>query len=192
MRRFAVRILIALLTFTAGVFVSRLFFSTDSQFQSFQAVDRVAGWKRGCRKRRAYARLVQAPAPPRMDVSLLQPHDAVYDEALEFANFLRENGIRVRRINRSKFESLFKGSDRAAHFRTESGTADVIFFSDSRGAEKIRVSELSEGERYIYELQAPDETQMLNSATPNYIIRHQHWFISTPSEQLAAEIHRAL
>src|SRR5918996_3703111 len=99
MRRFAVRILIALLTFTAGVFVSRLFFSTDSQFQSFQAVDRVAGWKRGCKKRRTYALLGEV-RPSRLDSSLLQPQDISYVQATEFADFLVENGIDVRSVHR--------------------------------------------------------------------------------------------
>lgn len=192
MRRFAIRILIAVLTFTAGVVVSRMFLPATGEFKSFQALDKLEGWKRSCKKkRRGHVQLGEAP-PRVADVSLVQPHDIGYAEAIEFADFLRDTGIKVRSIHRSKFESLFETSDRAAHFRTDRGTVDVIFFSEASGAEDIRVNEQGEGQRYVYELRTPHETQILNSRWPNYIVRHQQWFISTPSEALAEKIKNAL
>ncbi len=196
MRRFTVRILIALLTFTAGIVVSKLFMSAGSESRSFSALarfERNGSW--GCKKRRGLSRVVETPGRsarfvPLPDKSLLDSTYMGYSEVMGFAEFLQNTGIAVESIHRSKLEGLFRHTNKAAFIRTDKGVVEVVF--DPNGAEKIQISQSRDGRSYRYSLRADNETQTIDSRWPFYFVRHQNWFIVTRSESLASEIRLAL
>jgi hypothetical protein len=71
------------------------------------------------------------------DESLLKPENIAYADAMAFARFLNDKGISVKSVHRSHLESFFRGIEKAAFFRTDKGVAEVIFFPDLKGAEKV-------------------------------------------------------
>ncbi|HUE83679.1 MAG TPA: hypothetical protein VMM84_16380 [Pyrinomonadaceae bacterium] len=114
----------------------------------------------------------------------MQPSDAAYVEAREFAEILRDRGIDVHSIHRSKLEGLFGHSDRAAFFRTDRGIVEVIFLSGFEGADAVRVNKRRMKERYLNSFRG-HETQ------PFYFVNRRDKFIVTRSNQLANEIELA-
>lgn len=130
------------------------------------------------------------------DGSILKPRDAVYYEAMEFAQLLNSKGIIVKSVHRSKLESLFVGGvEKAAFFRTEKGVLEVIFFSDPEGAEKITVTEQREAGRYLYSLQGqpnPTPGDGFDSSGPMYFLMHRNWFIVLESEDLLKAVKSVL
>jgi hypothetical protein len=129
------------------------------------------------------------------DGSILKPRDAVYYEAMEFAQLLNSKGIIVNSVHRSKLESFFVGVEKAAFFRTEKGVLEVIFFSDPEGAEKVTVTERREEGRFLYFFQGqpnPTPGDGFDSNRPMYFLMHRNWFIVLESEDLLKAVKRAL
>lgn len=105
MRRLGIRFLIAVLTFTAGVAVSKLL-SFPGAMLSESSCKKPRVFSRTAEKR-VVATLSSVPSNELRagrDVSLLQPSDAAYVEAREFAEILRDRGVNVHSIHRSKLE----------------------------------------------------------------------------------------
>ncbi len=187
MRRFGIRILIAVLTFTAGVAVSKLLSFPGAMLS-----------ESSCKKPRVFSRLTERKVvatlgSPGMDtgrdVSLMQPSDVAYVSAREFAEILRESGIDVHSIHRSKLEGLFSHSDKAAFFRTDRGIVEVIFLSGSESADAIRVNTRRMKERYLNSFRGHET---MNTPRPYYFVQRGDKFIVTRSQQLASEIELAL
>lgn len=121
------------------------------------------------------------------DSSLLKPSDIAYTDAVEFARFLSDKGINVKSMHRSKMESFFKGLNKAAFFRTDKGIAEVIFFPDPAGAEKVRVTERREAGHLIYSFNGqpnPRPGDKINAGRPVYFIMHGKFFIVTNDKEL--------
>ena len=151
MRRLGVRILIAVLTFTAGVAVSKLL-SFPGAMLSESSCKKPRVFSNRLMEKRVVATLSSAPSYEKeagRDVSLLQPSDAAYVEAREFAEILRDRGINVHSIHRSELEGLFSHSDRAAFFKTDRGIVEVIFLSGFEGADAVHVNKRRMKERYL-------------------------------------------
>ena len=125
------------------------------------------------------------------DSSLLRASDRSYADATEFARFLDQHRIGVKSIHRSKLEGLFRGVTKAAFFKTDRGTLEVVFFPDN-GAEKVSATERREGQRYIYwftgQPQPNSVTDTINAAYPEYFIMHGSWFIVTLDEKLYSTV----
>lgn len=115
------------------------------------------------------------------DVSLLKPTDVAYADAMDFARFLEDKGIKVKSVHGSKFNGFFRGIRKAAFLRTDKGIVEVIFFPDPTGAEKIQVTEQRQPGRYLYSFQGqphpnpPGDT--IDSNRPMYFLMHRNWFI---------------
>lgn len=186
MRRLGIRILIAVLTFTAGVAFSKLL-NFPGAMLSESSCKKPRVFSTLTKKKLVVASLSSAPSHE-MDAGLLQPSDAAYVEAREFAEILRDRGINVHSIQRSKLEGLFSHSDRAAFFRTDRGIVEVIFLSGLSGfesADAVRVNRRRMKERYLNSFRG-HETQ------PFYFVNRRDKFIVTRSHQLANEIELAL
>jgi hypothetical protein len=129
---------------------------------------------------------VTAQTPSVPDLSLLRPSEDSYADATEFARFLDQRGISVKSIHRSKLQTFFRGVDKAALFKTDRGTLEVIFFPDS-GAEKVSVTEHREGKRYIYSFRGQPQPapplDNIDAAYPVYFTMHGSWFIVTYDEK---------
>lgn len=121
------------------------------------------------------------------DSSLLKPGDAAYTDALEFARFLTDKGINVKSMHRSKFESFFRGLDKAAFFRTDKGIVEVIFFPYRYGAEKVQVTERREAGRHIYSFKGqpnPGPGDKIDAGRPVYFIMHRNFFMIINDKEL--------
>lgn len=123
---------------------------------------------------------VVAQSRQAQDASLLRSSDISYADATELARFLNQHGITVKSIHRSKLESFFRGVNKAAFFKTQRGTLDVIFFPEG-GAERVSPIERRENKRYIYSFRGQPQpnppADTFNSARPMYFITHGGWFI---------------
>jgi len=129
------------------------------------------------------------------DSSLLKPGDIAFADALEFARFLEDKGIKVKSVHHSKLESLFEGIGKAAFFRTEKGVVEVIFFPDPIGAEKVKVTEQFKAGRYLYSFQGqpnPQPGDGFDAARPMYFLTHRNWFIVPDSKAFNEALKRAL
>jgi len=131
----------------------------------------------------------------KLDVSLMQPDDVAYVEAMEFAQFLGDHGIIVKSVHRSKMEGFFRGVKKAAFIKTDKGILEVLFFAESTGAEKVQVTERREEGRYIYSFEGQPELKqgdIIDSSLREYFTMHQNLFIVTRDEELDAAVKRAL
>ena len=129
------------------------------------------------------------------DTSLMRSTDIAYEEAMKFAQLLREHGFTVRSVHRSKMEGFFKGLNKAAFIRTDKGVVEVIFFDDPAGAEKVQVLEQREDERYIYSFNGqpqPKRNDWFSSSHPVYFITHQNYLMLTSEKDLAASLKHTL
>ncbi len=130
------------------------------------------------------------------DVSLLRSSDVAYADAMEFAQFLNEHNFKVQSIHESVLNGFFRGVEKAAYFKTEKGIVEVIFFSESNGAEKLSITEKREDKRYIYTFQGlphPSSNGLrLNSNRPVYFVKHRNLFIVTSDEKLSNALKSAL
>lgn len=138
--------------------------------------------------------LAPASANQSDDTSLMRSTDIAYEEAMKFAQLLREHGFTVRSVHRSKMESFFKGLNKAAFIRTDKGVIEVIFFDDPTGAEKVQVLEQWQDERYIYSFQGqpqPNTGDRMNAAYPVYFIAHHNLFMVTNEPELGTALKQA-
>src|ERR1700741_767568 len=85
---------------------------------------------------------------PARDGSLMKSDDRDYKDAMEFACWLNENGIKFLSLHRSKLNGMFPGLTKAAFLRTEKGVVQVIFFPKPEGAENVIVTEQQRDGRY--------------------------------------------
>lgn len=121
------------------------------------------------------------------DVSLMQPSDIAYADAMEFVRFLNEHGFKVLSVHRSKLEGFFRGVNRAAFIRTDKGIIEVIFFSEPRGAEKIEVTGQNRAGRYIYTFRGqpdPKPGDIIDASRPVYFIKQGGWLIVIDDQKI--------
>lgn len=129
------------------------------------------------------------------DISLMQPDDTAYEEAMEFTRFLSDHGIVVKSVHRSKMESFFDGVTKAAFIKTGKGILEVLFFPEPTGAEKVQVTERREEGRYLYSFEGqpePKPNDMIDSSYRNYFTMRQNLFIKISDKELDAVVKRAL
>jgi len=133
----------------------------------------------------------------KQDVSLLQRTDTAYDDATEFARFLKAQGLTVRSVHRSHLEGFFQGIEKAAFFRTDKGVVEVAFFPGPHDAEKVRVT-YSKGQsavvphEYRIEGQPINPDGVIQAAYPVYFTLHKGWYIVTSEAELDAILKRGL
>lgn len=123
----------------------------------------------------------QAPCPPPGDtMSLLQPQDPGYSEALEFGQFLQKHHINLRCITRTTFNYLL-GESKAAGFQTDVGTISVVFFPAPNGAERVTIGlTVSHGlYRYTFRTKQAGLTgrQLIKVDAPLHFMIRGGWFI---------------
>ena len=132
---------------------------------------------------------------PSRDSSLMKPGHPAYEDAMEFACWLNEKGIKFLSLHKSKLESLFPGIYKAAFFRTEKGVVEVIFLPDPRGAESVKVKEQRTEGRYLYSFSGYPNVELVggfDSSQPMYFLMHRNWFIVPDREELYQALKRAL
>jgi hypothetical protein len=128
------------------------------------------------------------------DESLLRPSNPAYPDAIEFARFLNEHNIAVQSAHSSKLNGFFRDLPKAAYFKTDKGILEVIFFPDN-GAEKVSVTEVRDGSRYIYSFTGqprpnpPGNT--FNAAFPVYFVKRGGWFVVTYNKDTFAAVEAA-
>ena len=128
----------------------------------------------------------QAPCPPPGDtLSLLQPQDPGYGEALEFGHFLQSHHIGLRCITRTTLGSYFLGEPKSAGFQTDLGPISVSFLPPPDGAERVTtVLTVSRGHyRYTFRTKQPRLTnhQVIDSDAPLHLLVRGPWFIFVDS-----------
>lgn len=131
------------------------------------------------------------------DISLLQPSDMAYDDAMEFARFLKDNGLTLSSVHRSHLEGFFRGVGKAAFFRTDKGVVEVAFFEGALDAEKVTVKysrnkPAAVPHRYKVEGQPTNGEGVIQAAYPVYFTMHRNWYIVTSESRLDAILKRAL
>ena len=130
------------------------------------------------------------------DASLLKPGHRAYADAMEFALFLEERGIKVKSVHRSKLESFFLGIEKAAFFRTDKGVVEVIFFAEPTAAERVQVKEQRKAGRYLYSFAGqphpnpPGDT--IDASRPVYFLMHRNWLIVADGEEFYDALKDAL
>ena len=132
---------------------------------------------------------------PSRDGSLMRPGDRSYEDAMEFACWLNEKGVKFLSLHRSKLEGLFPGIYKAAFFRTEKGVVEVIFLPDPRGAESVKVKEQRTEGRYLYSFSGDPNVELagaVDSSRPMYFLMHRNWFIVPDKAELYQALKRAL
>ncbi|MDQ1639135.1 MAG: hypothetical protein QOF62_2474 [Pyrinomonadaceae bacterium] len=134
-------------------------------------------------------------ASPTRDGSLMKPAHRAYEDAMEFARTLTENGIKVFSVHKSKLDGFFPGIEKAAFFRTEKGVVEVIFFPDPRGAENVIVKEQRQAGRYLYSFAGQPNLAAaggFDSSRPMYFLMRRNWFIVPDTEELYKALKSAL
>lgn len=130
------------------------------------------------------------------DVSLLKPTDVAYADAMGFARFLDDRGIKVKSVHGSKLNGFFRGLRKAAFFRTDKGIVEIIFFPDPAGAERIEVTEQRKPGRYLYSFRGQPHPNppgdIIDSNRPMYFLMHRNWFIVPDSKEFYDELKGAL
>jgi hypothetical protein len=130
------------------------------------------------------------------DGSILKPTNSAYAEAMKVAQFLSSKGIIVKSVHNSKLNGFFRGVEKAAFFRTDKGIMEVIFFPDTRGAEKVQVKEQRRAGRYLYSFEGQPHPNppgdRIDAGQPMYFIMHRNWFIVINSEELYDAVKRVL
>ena len=132
---------------------------------------------------------------PSRDGSLMRPGDRSYEDAMEFACWLNEKGIKFLSLHRSKLDGMFPGLTKAAFFKTEKGVVEVIFFPDPRGAESVIVKEQRTRGRYLYSFSGYPNVELagaFDSSRPMYFLMRRNWFIVPDKEELYQALKRAL
>jgi hypothetical protein len=138
--------------------------------------------------------LAAATVNQREELSLMGPKDVAYAEAMQFAQSLRQQGFTVQSIHRSKMESFFSGLPKAAFLRTDKGVIEVIFFDEPTGAEKVRVIEQRQGNRYLYAFEGqphPQPGERIDAGHPTYFIPYRNWFMVVTDKELASALQQA-
>ncbi len=129
------------------------------------------------------------------DSSILKPADSSYVEAMEFAQFLNGQGIKVNSVHASKLNGFFRTLEKAAFLRTEKGVVEVVFFPEPLGAEKVKLTEHREKGRYVYTFEgqpSPEPGDGIDASRPMYFLMHGKWFIVTETEDLYNALKGAL
>jgi len=125
----------------------------------------------------------------------MRPGDRSYEDAMEFACWLNEKGIKFLSLHRSKLEGMFPGRTKAAFFKTEKGVVEVIFFPEPRGAESVVVKEQRTEGRYLYSFSGYPNVEFagaFDSPRPMYFLMHRNWFIVPNDADLNQALKRAL
>jgi len=104
---------------------------------------------------------------------------------------------RLKSIHKSKLEGFFRGTTKAAVFKTEKGAFEIIFFPESGQAEKIKSNEKRDGKRYIYSFEGQPEPNppldIMNAAYPVRFIAKGNWFVVVyNNEELAETLQKIL
>lgn len=132
---------------------------------------------------------------PSRDGSLMRPGDRSYEDAMEFACWLNEKGIKFLSLHRSKLDGMFPGLRKAAFFKTEQGVVEVIFFPGPASAENVIVTERRTDGRYLYSFSGYPNVEFaggFDSSQPMYFLMHRNWFIVPDKEELYQALKRAL
>jgi hypothetical protein len=138
-----------------------------------------------------------APCPgPGDTLSLQQPQDPGYREAMEFAEVLQRNHIGLRCITRTKIGSYFFGEPRAAGFQTDLGTVTVVFFPAPNGAERIRTSLTVKGGHYHYTFSTGrwgfGRRQVIDLNAPLLFLIRGRWFVMVTDARAEEPLRLAL
>jgi hypothetical protein len=132
---------------------------------------------------------------PSRDGSLMKPGHPAYEDAMEFACWLNEKGIKFLSLHGSKLDGMFPGLTKAAFFKTEKGVVEVIFFPDPRGAESVIVKEQRTQGRYLYSFSGYPNVELVggfDSSQPMYFLMHRNWFIVPDKEEPYQALKQAL
>jgi len=120
-----------------------------------------------------------APAEP--PCHPLQPSDAGYADAHEFALFLQDHDITVRCISYAKLGSYFLGEPSAASFQTSLGSISVVFFPRPDGAERVTTQlTVSEGHyRYVFRTRqlGLKTRDTVEGDSPLHFLIYGRWFV---------------
>jgi hypothetical protein len=124
----------------------------------------------------------QAPCPAVGDtMSLLQPSDPGYADALEFGKFLENHHIGLRCITRTTIGSNFLGESKSAGFQTELGPISVVFFPMPDGAERVTTElTVSRGHyHYTFRTRQPGlaNHEVMDTDAPFHFLIQGRWFI---------------
>ena len=115
------------------------------------------------------------------DISILRANDRSYAEATNTAALIEGRGLHINSIHKSKMEGFFRGVWNAAIYKTDKGVFQIIFFPESKQAEKITVKEVQEGKRFIYSFEGQPEPDpprdVMNAGYKNYFIMKDKLFI---------------
>jgi hypothetical protein len=123
----------------------------------------------------------------------MKPDDPDYGDAMEFACWLNEKGIKFLSLHRSKLNGMWPGLTKAAFFKTEMGVVEVIFFPEPVGAENVIVTERRADGRYLYSFSGyPALVGGFDGNQPMYFLMHRNWFIVPGKEELYQALKRAL
>ena len=128
------------------------------------------------------------------DLSLMRSTDVAYKEAIQFAEALQQQGFTVQSIHRSKMEGFFSGLPKAAFLHTDKGVVEVIFFDEPTGAERVRVIEERQGNRYLYAFEGqpnPQPGERIDAGYPIYFIPYRNWFMVVTEKELASALQQA-
>ena len=128
------------------------------------------------------------------DISLLTPENAEYADAMVFADFLKQHGLKVISVHKSKLNGFFRGINKAAFYKTDKGVVEVIFFPGPAGAEAVTVIEDRKDERFIYSFVGqPDPNppgDIFNSKRPMYFAMYRNWFIVSQADEIMKALDR--
>jgi hypothetical protein len=127
----------------------------------------------------------------KVDVSQLVPADLSY--AKDFVQFLSDSGWSVQGVHRSKFESFFRETNKAAYLETERGIFEVVFFDQDADVEQIRVSEEqgASANHHKYTVQTPKTNRRIEGGVC-YFTKRRKMFIITSDRELNDALDRLL
>jgi hypothetical protein len=132
--------------------------------------------------------LVHAQEKTREDISILRANDPSYADAINAAALFREAGLQINSVHKSKLEGFFRDVWKAALYKTDNGPFEVIFFSEAKQAEKIKVKEVRDGKRYIYSFEGqpqPDpQRDVMNAGYKIFFIMRDNMVIVVSNEKL--------
>ena len=144
-----------------------------------------------CKPRSAISTMPAAPSPQRVDISPLVPAELSF--AKDFVQFLSDSGWSIQGVHRSKHESFFRETNKAAYLETDHGILEVVFFDTNAAVEQIQIiEEPSTSPGHSYLIKSTATTQRTGGFGPTYFTKYRNMFIITIDRDLNDKLQKIL
>jgi len=142
-----------------------------------------------CKPRSEISTTAATPLHQKVDILPLVPVELGH--AKEFVQFLSDSGWSIQHVYRSKHESFFRETNKAAYIETDQGILEVVFFDTNAAVERIQIIEEPSTipNNHFYLIKSATTTQRTGGFGATYFTKYRNMFIITIDRDLNDKLH---